>query len=150
MAEWVADLPTETRERVVCAVAAAVRYEIPANILLAVAELENGKPGQWVRNGNGTHDIGPMQFNTAYLRTLARYGIGPTDVAREGCYPYQLAAWRLRLHLRDDHGDIWTRAANYHSRTPRYNIRYRQKLIPRATKWADWLAARLTTLEVHP
>jgi hypothetical protein len=68
----VVDLPPQLQERVVCSIAAAVKYQVPANIVLAVAEKEAGKPGQWVRNTNGTHDVGPMQFNTAYLRDLAR------------------------------------------------------------------------------
>ena len=60
-----ADLPPQLQERVVCSISAAVKYEVPVNIVLAVAEKEGGKPGQWVRNSNGTHDVGPMQFNTA-------------------------------------------------------------------------------------
>ncbi len=131
-----------------CAVSAAVKYEVPANIVLAVAEKEGGKPGQWVRNSNGTHDVGPMQFNTAYLRDLARYGITADDVAAAGCYSFDLAAWRLRMHIRNDKGDLWTKAANYHSRTPRYNVVYRADLMRRAVKWADWLEARFVTLDV--
>ena len=133
------DLPPQLHERFVCSVSAAVHYDVPANILLAIAEKEDGKPGQWVRNNNGTHDVGPLQFNTAYLGTLARYGITAEDVAQSGCYPYRLAAWRLRQHIRRDKGDIWTRAANYHSRTPYYNGIYRADLKKRAAKWARWL-----------
>ena len=55
----------------------AVRYEAPVNILLAVAEKEGDEAGQWVRNANNTYDIGPIQFNTAYLSDLAKYGIYP-------------------------------------------------------------------------
>lgn len=139
------DLPPQMHERVVCSISAAARYEIPANILLAVAEKENGKAGQWVRNSNGTHDVGVMQFNTAYLGELAHYGIAPADVAAAGCYPYDLAAWRLRQHITKDSGDLWTRSANYHSRTPRLNKVYRIDLMKRATRWADWLAARHQT-----
>ena len=73
-----------------------------------------------MRNANGTHDVGPLQFNTAYLRQLSVYGIAPGDVAAIGCYPYELAAWRLRQHIKLDAGDIWTRCANYNSRTPRF------------------------------
>jgi hypothetical protein len=120
----------------------------PANIVLAVAEKEAGKPGQWVRNTNGTHDVGPMQFNTAYLRDLARYGITPADVAAAGCYAFDLAAWRLRQHIRKDRGDLWTRAANYHSRTPQYNAVYRADLLVKAGRWADWLEARFVTEDV--
>ncbi|KTT27464.1 muramidase [Pseudomonas oryzihabitans] len=143
-----ADLPLQLQERVVCSISAAVKYEVPANIVLAVAEKENGKPGQWVRNSNGTQDVGPMQFNTAYLSDLARYGITPNDVAAAGCYSFDLAAWRLRMHIRNDKGDLWTKASNYHSRTPRYNAVYRADLMRRASKWADWLEARFVTLDV--
>lgn len=69
------DLPPDMQERIVCSITAAVKYEIPANILLAIAEKEGGKPGQWVNNRNGTHDVGSMQFNTKYLQDLSKYGI---------------------------------------------------------------------------
>ncbi|WP_175666665.1 transglycosylase SLT domain-containing protein [Burkholderia ambifaria] len=141
------DLPPQMQERVVCSITAAVKYEVPANIVLAVAEQEAGKPGQWVENTNGTQDVGPMQFNTAYLAELRKYGITAQDVARGGCYSYDLAAWRLRGHLRNDQGDIWTRAANYHSRTPQYNSIYRASLIKRAGKWENWLVARFPTFD---
>lgn len=142
-----ADLPPQIQERVVCSISAAAKYKVPANIVLAVAEKEAGKPGQWVRNANGTHDVGPMQFNTAYLGDLARYGITAKHVAAAGCYAFDLAAWRLRLHIKNDAGDLWTRAANYHSRTYRYNVVYRADLMKKAVKWADWLAARFVTYE---
>jgi len=125
-----------------------VKYQVPANIVLAVAEKEAGKPGQWVRNTNGTHDVGPMQFNTAYLRDLFGYGITPDDVAAAGCYAYDLAAWRLRQHIKKDRGDLWTRVANYHSRTPQYNATYRADLLVKSGRWADWLVARFVTVDV--
>lgn len=103
-----------------------------------------------MRNANGTYDVGPLQFNTAYLRQLSIYGIGPDDVARTGCYPYALAAWRLRLHIRQDSGDIWTRCANYHSRTPRFNQAYRADLIRKSQRWALWVESRFTTQQVQP
>jgi len=145
MPAFIDALPPQVQERVVCSISAAVKYEVPANIVLAVAEKEAGKPDQWVRNSNGTHDIGPMQFNTSYLGDLARYGITANDVAAAGCYSFDLAAWRLRMHIRNDTGDLWTKAANYHSRTPRHNQAYRADLIRRAVKWADWLDARFVT-----
>jgi hypothetical protein len=85
-------------------------------------------------NNNGTHDVGPMQFNTSYLSDLARYGITANEVAVAGCYSFDLAAWRLRQHIQKDKGDLWTRAANYHSRTPQYNSVYRADLMRKATK----------------
>lgn len=71
------DLPPVMEERVVCSVVAAVRWQVPANLVLAVAEVEGGRPGLWVRNANGTHDVGPMQLNTAYLAAQGAPGPGP-------------------------------------------------------------------------
>lgn len=142
------DLPPQMQERVVCSISAAIKYEVPANIVLAVAEKEAGKPGQWVANANGTYDVGSLQFNTKYLRDLARYGITVEHVAAAGCYPYDLAAWRLRMHIKNDAGDIWTRAANYHSRTDSFNSIYRADLMRRAARWANWIDARFPTHDV--
>lgn len=138
-------LPPQVLERVVCSISAATKYQVPANIVLAIAEKEGGRPAQWKPNRNGTHDVGPMQFNTSYLSDLARYGITASEVAVAGCYSFGLAAWRLRQHIQKDMGDLWTRAANYHSRTPHYNSVYRVDLMRKATKWADWLDARFVT-----
>ena len=74
-----------------------------------------------MRNANDTYDVGPMQFNTAYLSGLAKYGIRPEHVAQSGCYSYVLAAWRIHMHIRNDRGDLWTKVANYHSYTPHLN-----------------------------
>jgi hypothetical protein len=143
------DLPPQLHERVVCSITASVKYNVPANIVLAVAEKENGKSGQWVKNSNGSDDVGTMQFNTNYLYDLRKYGITPEDVAQKGCYPFDLAAWRLSKHLRFDKGDIWTRAADYHSYTPAYNAVYRADLIKKSAKWENWIEARFLTYNVN-
>jgi len=136
------------RVRVLCSIEAAARFALPANLLIAIAEQEGGAVGQRVRNANGTYDVGPLQFNSAYLRTLERFGITPQDVEAAGCYPYELAAWRVQRHLSRDAGDLWTRAANYHSRTPEHNARYRAAIRARAAKWARWLAEHVPTVEI--
>lgn len=129
---------------VACSVAAAIKYRIPVNILLAVAEKEGGSPGRKNKNNNGTYDVGYMQFNTTYLNEISRFGITQQAVAADNCYPFDLAAWRLASHIKDDSGDIWTRAANYHSKTPKYNQIYRTDLIKKAQAWASWLDKNMT------
>lgn len=143
------DLPPAQVERVVCSITAAIKYQVPANIMLAIAEQEGGRPGleNKNRNDNGSYDVGRMQFNTTYLRDLEKYGITAEDVARPGCYSYDLAAWRIHGHIKNDSGDIWTRAANYHSRTPYYNSIYQSHIIPKAAKWQKWLEARFVTFD---
>ncbi len=148
MLTFFADLPAQLQERVVCSVTAAIQYDIPANIVLAVAEKEGGRAGQWVKNTNGTYDVGSMQINTTYLKDLSAYGITANDVAAEGCYSYSLAAWRIRGHIINDKGDLWTKVANYHSRTPKFNKIYRADIIQIAEKWANWLDENYETIDV--
>lgn len=127
-------------QAIVCSIAAARRFGIPAEVLLSVAEKESGRPGQRVRNRNGSEDLSSMQFNSEYVASLGRHGILPAHVLAKGCYPFVLAAWRLQGHIKRDTGDLWTRAANYHSRTPSVNLKYRTDLEVRANKWRIWLA----------
>jgi len=47
--------------------------------------------GQWIRNSNGSYDVGQMQFNTNYLADLAHYGITANDVAAPAA---TLSTWR--------------------------------------------------------
>ena len=96
------DMPPAQVERVVCSITAAIKYQVPANIMLAVAEKEGGSTGleNKNRNSNGTYDVGRMQFNTLYLKDLEKYGITAEDVAQPGCYSYDLAAWRIRGHIK--------------------------------------------------
>lgn len=142
--------PAILEQRIVCSIAASIQFNLPANVLLAVAEIENGRPGQQSPNANGTRDIGFMQFNTSYLASLAQYGIRPEHVASSNCYPFDLAAWRIAGHLQRDQGDIWTRAANYHSRTPKYNLIYRKKLLNAAAKWETWLTENFKVRDITP
>jgi hypothetical protein len=144
------DLPPIAAERVTCSVRAAAKFGIPANVVLAVAQQEGGSAGRWVANTNGSFDIGTMQFNTGYIRTLARYGIGAAAVAMPGCYPYDLAAWRLRRQLREETGDLWTRVADYNSHTPWINARYRAAVMAKGADWGRWLAARWPDMPIAP
>lgn len=140
------DLPPRWQEPAICAISAAYEYGVPADALLSVAQAEGGHPGQWVKNTNGTYDIGTLQFNTAYLRSLSQYGITPAMAAQPGCYPFRLAAWRLHYELETDRGDFWTRIACYHSKTPYYNARYRAKLIRFDQFWRTWIERHFVSM----
>lgn len=146
----VSDIPPDmpaAEAMIMCSVEAADRYSLPADLIFAVAMTEGGKPGQEVKNTNGTSDLGMLQFNSAYMKTLRGYGITEEDVLAENCYPYHLAAWRIHWHLEEkDDQDLLTRAAYYHSRTPEFNERYQEKLVKNAAKFDTELAARYTRL----
>ena len=133
-----------------CALAASVRYDVPADALLSVYSVERGGTDTWSHDANGTYDVGPLQFNTAYLASLRRFGITPRAVEGKTCYPWFLAAWRIHNQLVDDHGGFWTRVARYHSATPRYVEAYRHKLLEYAPRWRAWLIAHYPTVVSAP
>ncbi len=133
-----------------CALAASVRYDVPADALLSVYSVERGRADTWSHDANGTWDIGPLQFNTAYLATLKRFGITPRAVEGKTCYPWFLAAWRIHNQLVEDNGGFWTRVARYHSATPRYVEAYRHDLLKYAPKWRAWLIAHYPTVVSAP
>lgn len=127
-----------------CVVIAAKRQRVPANILLAIASVEAGKNGQFVTNTNGSWDLGHFQINTIHWAQKGLFATYPSitkfDVAWRGCYNAEIAAWILRIHIEENSTqNYWTRVANYHSKTPKFNAAYRKKLIPYAIRWGYWL-----------
>ena len=152
----ISDLPPElpvAEARIMCSVEAAAHYNLPPDLVFAVAVTEGGKPGLVRLNSNGTKDLGFMQFNTAYLKTLKKYGVTEAAVQSNSCYPFHLAAWRLKQHINEPGTeDIFTKVAYYHSRTPKYNAIYRDKLIKNSQlfdfdagmKYLDLLTADVT------
>ena len=133
-----------------CALAASVRYDVPADALLSVYSVERGGTDTWSHDANGTYDVGPLQFNTAYLASLRKFGITPRAVEGKTCYPWFLAAWRIHDQLVEDRGGFWTRVARYHSATPRYVATYRRQLLEYAPRWRAWLIAHYPTVVSVP
>ena len=133
-----------------CALAASVRYDVPADALLSVYSVERGGTDTWSHDANGTYDVGPLQFNTAYLASLRRFGITPRAVEGKTCYPWFLAAWRIHDQLVEDRGGFWTRVARYHSATLRYVVAYRRQLLKFAPRWRAWLIAHYPTVVSAP
>ena len=127
-----------------CVLEAARRQCVAQNVLLALASLESGKNGQFVRNTNGSYDIGHFQLNTIHwTRGGAFYQhpqITQQAVAQRGCFNAELAAWLLRrAQSTCKSTDFWRCSANYHSATPGPNRVYRGKLIALSREWGNWL-----------
>lgn len=135
-----------------CVIEAANRQQIPANILLAISSIEAGKNGQSVRNRNGSLDLGHFQINTIHWKQngiLAKLGIRKEDVQWRGCYNAEIAAYLVRLMLNENSNqDFWTKVANYHSKTPSANYRYRTKLIPLAEDWGRYLSNQYQFVQI--
>lgn len=115
-----------------CLMMAAESYQLPPAVLVGIYKAEGGKPGQEVRNTNGSYDLGPMQINTIWLPDLAeRWGVQPATARKwvrdDACTNVGVAAWILRRHL-DETGDLTQAIAHYHSRTPVHGTRYKGKV----------------------
>lgn len=133
------DLPIDKQKQVNCSIEAASRYGFDPSILIAIAEKEGGKPESKVKNSNGTIDYGLLQVNTVWLNDLRKHGIKTEHVLGDTCYPYHLAAWRIKRHIvYDKNGDLYTKVSNYHSKTKKYNDIYKKDLIKRVAKWQSW------------
>lgn len=142
-----------------CAMQSAIRHNVPANVLMAIVQLEGGQNGMEKRNSNGSFDLGKVQINTVHLKEWRqKFGFSFQQLEAikhflkvDGCYNVDVAAWILRQRLSETKwGDFWVRAANYHSKTPEYNSIYRAKLVPLASRWAEHLSNQYGTKEYRP
>lgn len=125
-----------------CVIAAAQRQQVPVDLLLAINSIERGNTGQFVGNTNGTQDIGAFQINSIHLPRAKMYKATREDLATRGCYNAEFAAMLLSEALRHpkmQNKDPFTRAAGYHSWTPKHNAVYRKKLIVYLGSWRVWL-----------
>lgn len=134
-----------------CVLESAIRRNVPANVLLAIGQHEAGKEGSALPNSNGTFDLGRTGVNTTHLVELEKYGVRQSTakyyLMYDGCYNYEMAAFLLRRHLEGCKQDFWTCVANYHSKTPSKNARYKKLIMPLAKKWEQYLSIRYKTKE---
>lgn len=116
-----------------CLMLASQTYSVPPAVLVGIYKAEGGKPGQEVRNANGTYDLGPMQINTIWMPELAeKWGVSENTarqwVRDDACTNVGVAAWILRGHM-DETGSLSQAIAHYHSRTPRYGGNYQNRVL---------------------
>lgn len=112
-----------------CIVEEAARQSMDVLKVLAVLAAENGRVGQFVRNTNGSYDIGPMQINTIHLPELARtFGVSAPTMAQllayDGCFNVAVGAYVLRKRTNEASGDFWYGIGRYHSKTEVHSTRY--------------------------
>ncbi len=115
------DVPVE------CINAAAVKYYVPAAVIISVLQVENGRVGMKKRNPNGSYDFGPMQINSLWLRDLSRYGIALDDLVYDPCVNVDVGTWILSQKIADANV-LWKGVADYHSKTPNEHFRYRRRV----------------------
>ena len=115
---------------------------MPVDVLLAISSIENGNIDTISKNSNGTYDYGVMQINDIYIKELnekLNLELKSEDFLQRNCFSFQVAAYKLKEHIKFDNGDLLTRLAMYHSRTPHFNNIYKKKLVSHAKYWSEFL-----------
>ena len=112
---------------------AAIVYHVPATVILSVIKKEGGKNGQAIKNKNSTFDYGIMQINQIWLPKIAAYGYTKEDIQYDPCKNIMVGVWIISQHLSKD-APPWESIANYHSKTPQYNKKYRESIYENYTK----------------
>jgi len=106
---------------------AAARYQVHSALLYAIAQTESGlDPLAIGRNRDGSRDIGLMQINSAWLPTLAKYGISERDLFHP-CISIHVGAWVL---ARNFHrlGYTWDAVGAYNAMSPGLRRAYAEKV----------------------
>ncbi|MDN3563107.1 lytic transglycosylase domain-containing protein [Paeniroseomonas aquatica] len=133
-------MPGQSAQQViqVCIETAARVHRLPAQILVVILRVENGRLGRISPNASGAPpDVGPMQVNAMWLtRLAARWGVSREEaflaLRDDFCTNVEAGAWLLREAMNDAKGDFWEGVAFYHSRTPEFKRRYKRLALEQA------------------
>jgi hypothetical protein len=138
----------------VCIFTAAQTYAVPPSVILGILNVEGGRAGQAVHNTNNTYDLGPMQINTIWVPTLARYwrvseGTALRMVRDDACVNVGVGAWILRTKMNET-GSLYQGIAHYHSATPDLGHNYRQKVLSAMQRYRQVRKPKDLVMDVRP
>lgn len=129
------DLPPDVPRT--CLIRAAIDYQVPPSVLLAIRKIENGTAGTCGTNTNGTKDCGTMRINTVWIREFNRTeNLSEETITNDPCVSLRCAAYIIRYEWNRT-GDFWKGVGNLHSRTPSRNALYLAQVVPLARQYED-------------
>lgn len=109
---------------------AARRYDVPAQLLKLIAEVESDmNPTAINRNEGGSEDIGVMQINTGWLPVLKKFGINREDLF-DACTNVMVGAWVLHQNI-ERYGYTWEAIGAYNARSAEKRFRYIKRVYAR-------------------
>ena len=112
---------------IACFEQAAKRYRVSSQILRSISRVESGgNPAAFHRNVNGSWDIGHMQINSAWLPTLAKYGI-TKDRLTNSCVNSYVGAWILANNFQRM-GYGWNAVGAYNAKSQDKAAAYARKV----------------------
>lgn len=108
-----------------CFEEAGKKYNISPVLLKSIARVESGlNPRAVNRNPNGSIDMGLMQINSAWLKTLK---VTQDDLMNDACLNTMTGAWVLRQCI-DRHGYTWEAVGCYNAYSADKRVNYAWKV----------------------
>jgi len=84
------------------------------------------------RNRNGSFDMGIMQINSNWIKTLE---LNPDELVKNPCYNVMTGARILRKCI-DKHGYTWEAVGCYNAVSPNYRMKYSWRIFDELKKGA--------------
>jgi hypothetical protein len=107
-----------------CLNKAAKKSGIEPALILLILETEGGVVGLSSKNKNGSFDLGPMQINQLWLKSLKKdLGLSEREIRDNGCHNIAAGAHILSLVLKQ-RGSVKSAIAGYHSLNPKRGQKY--------------------------
>ncbi len=124
---------------------AAAFHHVNVRLVRAIAQVESGmRPGATNVNADGSTDIGLMQINSSWLRTLARYGIREENLY-DGCTNAYIGTWILSKNIRQL-GLTWDAIGAYNAVSADKRIVYARKIYRQVMAASDSAPASVSIL----
>jgi soluble lytic murein transglycosylase-like protein len=94
-----------TKEAVLCAAQASLRFNVPELLLDAIIGKEDGRTGQCTKNKDGSYDCGLAQINTSWAPLFKKSNVSFYYVTNDVCTNLQACAYILRDNYNKKGGD---------------------------------------------
>lgn len=122
-----------------CWAAAALRYDLPVDLLYAIGQVESShNPNAIAHANNGTRSVGVMQINSSWFDKLEPMGITEKDLA-DPCINIQVGAWILRQEV-ERYGYSWEAIGAYYAGP--YNEKNKHWKMPHYQEYASKVFTR--------
>lgn len=118
---YISDVPIH------CINYAASEYHVPAKLIIAILNVEQGRIGMASKNKNGTYDLGPMQINTSWWPKLSTYGYTKEEIQNNACINIEIGTWILSKNIADGN-NFFIGIGLYHSGRLDLNQKYVQQV----------------------
>lgn len=111
-----------------CIQQASERYRVNTEIFRAIVLTEYTKPGQIVKNKNGSVDMSVAGINSIHLPELKRFNIDKSVLVNNTCVNLMVGAWIFAQRMAEvntnDPKQLWRAIGAYNSKTEKFNLIY--------------------------